>query len=168
MQQSSTEYTGDYYITDEHYAIAKRNGIKESTVRSRVYVYGWKIDRAIAEKPKQRIPTGWSEWKETALANGIGRDTYVSRVSRGMSPKEASTAPKMTSKEMAEKLVSTVRLYPAEFYDKAVSNGISKKLFYQRTSTLGWSLEDACTIPPGSVKGDRNNSRRKVKGGSVT
>lgn len=164
MNQTSVDYEGNYYITDEHYKIAKRNGINDFTLRSRIHNYGWEINRAITEKPQKRNSTGWSEWKETALANGIGRDTYFSRISRGKSPEEASTLPKMNSKDMMEKLVSAVRLYPAEFYDISVSNGISKKLFYQRVSILGWSLEDACTIPPRSVKGNRHNSRRKVKG----
>lgn len=154
-----TEY---YYITDEHYTIAKQNGIKELTVHNRVNNLGWSVERAITEKPMQRKSTRWKEFKDISLSNGIGYNTYVTRVHRGMSCELASTLPLIDDKERLKRSLNTNRKYPTEYYEMAKSNGIDTKTFYRRMKS-GWSLEDACSLPIVKDMTKRFSVGRKMK-----
>lgn len=159
----SIEDTDYYYITDEHLGIAKKNGIKEATVWSRVRLYGWSIQRAITEVPKKRKTTGWNKWKQVALSNGICYETFVTRVHRGMTAEESATTSPLDETESLNRARKTNIKFPDEYYERAKKNGISRENLYQRVTKCGWSLEDACTIPIVKNNGDRLRVGKRCK-----
>jgi hypothetical protein len=79
------------YLTDEHYAIAEKNGLKKHTVYQRVNEYNWDIAKAItAPNQNKRDVLGWKRWKETAEINGVCESTYLSRVRLGWDQERAA------------------------------------------------------------------------------
>lgn len=160
---SLTEDIDYYYITTEHYDIAKQNGIKELTVYNRVNNLGWSIQRAITEAPKKRKTTGWNKWKQVALSNGICYETFTTRVNKGMSAKESATIPKLSNSDRMKITRESRRKFSQEYYERAESNGISIRNFTQRVTKCGWSLEDACTIPVIKNNGDRLRVGKRCK-----
>jgi len=81
-----------YYITDEHYAEALKNGISEKSVRDRVRYSGWRIQRAITE-PMHRQELS-DEIKMKLVVIGVPELTYKRRVQYyGWSEQDATTIP---------------------------------------------------------------------------
>ncbi|HSH26050.1 MAG TPA: hypothetical protein VLA13_11040 [Massilibacterium sp.] len=73
----------------EHFKIAKKNGIGEMTVYSRVN-NGWSIEEAITRKVQKKKN---GKWLELARKNGIKENTFYGRLRYGMTEKEAATKP---------------------------------------------------------------------------
>lgn len=82
------------YLTEEHYEIGFKNGLKKPTIYRRVYQYGWSIEDAISKpvicrsKRSRKHP---KKYTDLALANGICLVTFYSRLKKGWSYEEAST-----------------------------------------------------------------------------
>lgn len=84
------------FITDEHYEIAKKNGIKRWTVYCRVNVYGWTVQEAITRKTmkKSECHKKYPDWVHKALKqNGISHITFYARLNRGWTIEHACTIP---------------------------------------------------------------------------
>jgi hypothetical protein len=80
-------------LTEEHYLIAKKNGISRPNVQQRYDDYGWSIERAITEPIKQVKQSPWSKWKDIALKNGIYNELFHVRLKKGWLPEKAATEP---------------------------------------------------------------------------
>lgn len=83
------------FISPKEYAIAAENGISAHNVYQRVYKYNWSNERAITTPLVYATQESkdWTEWKETALANGISASAFRKRIYRGMKPEMAATQP---------------------------------------------------------------------------
>ena len=92
----------DYYITDEEYAIAKKNGISKHTLNYRIRQMGWGKEKALTTKPRKY--TDRAKQVEIAKANGISRATFYDRLSDGWKVEDAYTIPVMSSKQILEKM----------------------------------------------------------------
>lgn len=90
------------YITDEQYNIAMKNGVKKSTVYSRVYLYKWDVEKAIntpvitREYRSRKYP---KKYTDLALSNGMSIVTFYNRVKSGWSYKKAATEPLLRKKK---------------------------------------------------------------------
>lgn len=87
----------EYELTEEHYAIAERNGINRRNAYQRFYSYGWSVERTISTpatgkgtKPGSKA----DEYMKLAESNGIPYKTYYSRVRYlGWSKERAANTP---------------------------------------------------------------------------
>lgn len=128
-------------LTLKERLIARRNGIKDETLKSRLRM-GWDKKRAINEPINKRLT---KEHLEIAKKNGINPGTVQNRVySLQWDVKDAITKPVRQRKY--EKCIKI-----------AQANGIAKQTFYARVKRNGWKEEDAATIPVG--KRVRTNDR---------
>jgi hypothetical protein len=79
------------WLTKEEREIAKKNGIGRSTLHSRVYLWGYDIERAITEPPKKSsIIDGY---REKCRENGVSDSLFHYRVNSGWNKEDASTKP---------------------------------------------------------------------------
>ena len=95
----------------------------------------------------------WAQWADVAAANGITKVTFGDRVKGGWSPEESATRP------LRKAIVYTL----ADGRDAvavAAEHGISRATLMQRIREQGWSVERACTEPPGHY---RYGSKPKVE-----
>ena len=92
----------DYYITDEEYVIAEKNGIGKDTLNFRIRRMGWDKEKALTTKPRKY--TNRAKQVEIAKANGIGRSTFYDRLSDGWKVEDAYTIPVMSSKQILERM----------------------------------------------------------------
>jgi hypothetical protein len=97
------------FLSEEHIATAKANGINYKNLFNRVYELDWEIDRAITEPVKKHSGL-WQEYKEIAKSHGISGTLFHARVKRGLDPKEAATLPLMSRTDSARKAGLTARL----------------------------------------------------------
>lgn len=81
-------------ITPEQLQIARKNGLKNGTLRHRI-LSGWSVERAIAETVKKAgRPSKYPpELIERAKRNGINRKNFSKRVLNGWSLEDAATVP---------------------------------------------------------------------------
>ncbi|MEY9975274.1 hypothetical protein [Lysinibacillus sp. RC79] len=136
----------DYYITDDDYAIAKRNGISRECVNDRIRGRGWSKERAL-NTPVQKKNRFSREILEKAKSNDIQLQTFRERVRRGWDIESAATVPPIPREERVKRSVSTRRVYPVEIINLADSNGISYGTFKNRVKKLGWDITTAATKP---------------------
>lgn len=125
-----------YYITDEDYATAEKNGIKKDCVNSRVRRLGWDVDRSITQPTRKRYEVPEEMWKEAEKA-GLTKNQVACRLYAGWTIEEACTKPIKKGRQ---------RLYPDWVYEKAKENGISHTCLNHRCKR-GWNLLSACTTP---------------------
>lgn len=126
-----------FYLTDDDFEIAKSNGISRQLAKSRVYDYGWSIQRAITQPRLSKAKSGAA--LERALANGIKAPTFWWRIKAGWGEERASTEPVHTSKNKS-------KLDP-EVVEIASHYGVSRHRLVQRIRQ-GWSIDAAATTPP--------------------
>lgn len=82
------------YLTEENFKTGIKNGIKRGTIYSRVYVYGWNVEKAINYPVKSRAERARKhpkDFTDLALKNGICLVTFYSRVRKGWNYEEAAT-----------------------------------------------------------------------------
>ena len=92
----------DFYITDEEYEIAERNGIIKDTLNYRIRIMGWDKEKAL-NTPTRKY-TKRSKQIEIAESNGIGRTTFYDRLADGWKVEDAYTIPVMSRKQILEKM----------------------------------------------------------------
>lgn len=131
-----------FYITDEDYAKAEKNGIKKITLESRVRKYGWDVDRAV-NTPNLKRSKFSDEQLKLMKESGVNIDTIKYRINHGWSFEDAISIPSYS--------LHTVRKYPEEIIQKATANGISYSTFRRRVNK-GWSIEDAYSIGLGGKR----------------
>lgn len=146
----------EFYLTDEHYRIAEENGIERIRVYQRVNENGWDIQRAITQ-PVKRHSTVWREHEELANKNGIKCTTFISRIKKGMTPKEAATTP-VGSIPKRRKI--TKGKLTKEHYAIAEANGIPRATVAARVYTYDWTVEEAISTPRYCGRGHKNLKRR--------
>lgn len=125
----------DRNIRPEWFAQAKANGIKKSTLRTRLLDLDWDIEDAISLESQTKP----NEWLKIAMSRGIKRGTFYGRIRKGYTPEEAVSVRFLPKKHNHER-----DLY--EYADKAVANGINRGTFWNRIYR-GADPEKACTIP---------------------
>src|SRR5690606_5986045 len=121
------------YLLQEDIDIARENGIEYRTLYSRVYDYGWDVERARTEQPKEYRPFKpiWDKWKETALSNGVGRDLFYNRVRKqGIREREAATTP-------VQKGGRPQSRWTVEELEIMERNGLNINMVNTRINTLG-------------------------------
>lgn len=136
------------YLLPEDYKISRKNGIKDKTVQSRVYEYGWDVARAITERPKQyhSFEPIWEKWREVAISNGIHRDLFYDRVRmQGISEEEAATRPLSKGGRPSTRWTDEER-------DLMAKNGINPNIVNTRVTVLGWTEDEALNTPKVSEK----------------
>ena len=92
----------DYYITDEEYEIAEKNGISKDTLNFRIRRMGWDKEKALTKPPRKY--TNRIKQVEIAKANGISRATFYDRLADGRKVEDAYTVPVMNSKQILERM----------------------------------------------------------------
>ena len=92
----------DYYITDEEYEIAEKNGISKDTLNFRIRRMGWDKEKALTTKTRKY--TNRIKQVEIAKANGISRATFYDRLSDGWKVEDAYTVPVMSGKQILERM----------------------------------------------------------------
>lgn len=133
-------------LEEHHFETALSNGITRALLHSRYYQKDWTLERATTEPVNVKVPSEHKTYIAVAQVNGIGRSTYLTRVSKGMAKEEAST------KEVAKRgrpkgTHCTSRPYTPEQLAVAISNGISRQALNGRLKRK-WNLERAITEPP--------------------
>lgn len=130
----------DYYLTDEHYAIAENNGLSKKLVQNRYYA-GWDIERAITT-PKGN--QGYlKEVVKEAARNGIELTIHAvsdRKNKLGWTYREIVTTPLGHRKDYKYK----------DYEELALKNDIGVLTFRGRLRR-GWTKERACTEPVQSV-----------------
>lgn len=85
--------TKQQFITDEHYAIAEKNGIKRENVYQRVNTYYWDVELAITKKVEKKGDL-WHRYEDLATQNGVTRNAFYYRTSvKKEDPVLAATKP---------------------------------------------------------------------------
>ena len=92
----------DYYITDEEYEIAEKNGISRDTLNFRIRRMGWDKERALTTPTRKYTKRG--KQIEIAESNGIGRTTFYDRLADGWKVEDAYTVPVMNRQQILEKM----------------------------------------------------------------
>ena len=92
----------DFYITDEEYAIAEKNGISKHTLNYRIRMMGWDKEKALTTPPRKY--TNRSKQIKIAESNGIRRRTFYDRLADGWKVEDAYTIPVMNSKQILERM----------------------------------------------------------------
>lgn len=139
----------NYYITDEDYAIAKKNGIKPATVWDRVRRHGWSKQDAITKPVRKNGKL--KKWIKIAESNGISYTTFANRIYiLGWSLEKASTVKNGRNK------------YPKWVFDNLEKNGIKYNTFVYRVKN-GWDMETACTGKTLTNKESLKRGRKKQK-----
>lgn len=87
-------------ITSDQLEIARKNGIKNRTLRHRI-LSGWSVERAIAETVMKRgRPSKYpQELLDQAKRNGINRKNFTNRIRNGWSVEQAANVPFNKSKD---------------------------------------------------------------------
>ena len=150
-----------FYITPKDYEAANKIGLSKNDVYRRVYEENWSIERAISTpKMKMKPMTKYTEEeKETIKKNGLTTRIVSQRVCRGWSIEKAINTPPIQPQQKAHGRGRYK--YNDEIINTVISNGIKLDTFYRRVRN-GWSIDDASTIPTGSIKiNTQNNIWRK-------
>ena len=92
----------DFYITDEEYEIAEKNGIIKDTLNYRIRKMGWDKERALNTPTRKYTKRG--KQIEIAESNGIGRTTFYDRLADGWKVEDAYTVPIMNRQQILEKM----------------------------------------------------------------
>jgi hypothetical protein len=141
----------DIYITPEEYKLAASHGVPATMLDRRVRQQDWPKHKAMTTPPRRSKPRGYfTEWLRLAKQNGIGRDAFFSRLSRGWSEDVAATTPIESEDEIREHaLMATehVRVFPEKYLRLAEQNGIPYATFRYRVKHCGWDYERAATEP---------------------
>jgi len=147
-------------ITQEDMYTAESNGIALKNVYDRVVSKGWSIDRAI-NTPLRKVSQEYLYHKNIALKNLISVSTFRTRVNvLKWRLEKASSTPVLDKRDNLYYVngIEKQRKYNRKYLDTAKQNNINKNTFYWRILYLGWTLEEACTIPPGT----KNAGRKKI------
>ena len=138
------------YVTPEDFETAKRNGIPEKLVKTRVYRDGWEINRAITKKVTSKVYEPWERWKDRAV---VTKYTFYQRM-RTKSDKvvwteeEAALTPKGSYPGGHRNAIKLTQ----EQLKIAASNGVTRRMIRHRVVKSGMTLEKAITTPKMSKK----------------
>jgi hypothetical protein len=162
-ERAATEPLKNNLEHKEWLKLAEQNGISPAAYNRRINESGWSRKKAATEPIKSRDDR---EWSKIAVQNGIHRDTFYYRVDQCFwTPEEAATTKPMPTEQIIEKATGLLKEYRAIeherlFKDKnnlfkatpqhfaiAEGNGISKGTVKSRIYKLGWTIQEAITVP---------------------
>lgn len=144
-----------YFITEEDFATAEKNGISRKNVTQRVDLYNMDVDKAIT-KPVKKKNTYDPKMLELAEKNGL-LHIFRPRVNSGnFTEYQAATEPLNTASQAGKKGRKNVRKFTDEHLRIMKENGISPGTARQRISVYNMSLEVAITRPL-SRRGNQKN-----------
>lgn len=126
------------YITPEHFAIAKSNGISQRNLTRRVYIDGWSINRAITQPIKKHNFTQEQLKKFYALEYSREQIHYYFKKYKTF---ERAYEIALKNKNKPK------RIFSDEQKEIILKSEIPYARVYQRVFFNGWSFEDATTIP---------------------
>ncbi|PHE19207.1 hypothetical protein COF59_08235 [Bacillus pseudomycoides] len=139
-------------IPDECFEKALSNGISKPTLRTRIFILNWDMERATTKPPDKRFgpkergtgkkfnyqaPT--TKEVQQAASVGVSRKLLDQRLCQGWSMERAITTPVGTSYEGQEKNVKMLKL--------AAKNGISESTFYRRRRDQNMTPYEAAITP---------------------
>ena len=135
-------------LTSEDYKRAEANGISRNTAYNRYYNYFWDKETALTKPPRPKNKSGYLS---IAIENGIDSQTFWQRVNVYKWDEEtAATTPPLTKEQIAERNRKRTRKHPEWVYDRMKENGITTGMLSTRLCRLKWTLEEACSVPPGT------------------
>lgn len=105
--------------------------------------------------------TDREKWLELAEKNGITKNTFLSRVQRGMDPQEAATLPPNSFRREKTWSIPGFGL-TNEQVKTAKKNGITEACMSTRLN-YGWSVEEAMLVPPSGKREDFQKIKAKKK-----
>ncbi len=136
------------YVTPEDFETAKRNGIHEKLVKTRVYRDGWEINRAITQKVTSKVYEPWERWKDKAVVNKMTFYSRMNNSAKGWTEEEAALTPKGAYPGGHRNAIKLTQ----EQMAIATSNGITRRMIRHRIVKSGMTLEEAITTPKMSKK----------------
>jgi hypothetical protein len=132
-----------YYLTEEDYATAEKNGINRKIAYQRYYLQGWKVEKTITH-PVKKIRRLYPKYQRTCERNGVSVSTFYKRLREGMEPEAAATLPTIARGTYPRNSKIT-----AEEYTIAESNGIQQRTVQARVYAYKWPVHLAITVPTG-------------------
>lgn len=96
-----------YYLTEEDFKKAWKNGITMTTLKARYYQYGWSLEKAI----NSPLYPNRCKYLEKARQNGIAISTYYTRINKGWSKEKACTIKTNYKKRNQPKEVMNIKEY---------------------------------------------------------
>ncbi len=140
-----------YYLTDDDFAEAKKNGISWRNLYNRFYHLGWNVERAINEPVNKGK---WPNLKKFELKNGISFAGFYHRLQSGMTPEEAATLPVLKN---GQKFKQKPLKITADDLKVAEKNGIKPGTVKARVYQYKWTVQLAITTPTGSIRPNRKS-----------
>ncbi|MDT0163834.1 hypothetical protein [Bacillus sp. AG4(2022)] len=146
-------------------AKALSNGINIKRYQQRIQ-RGWSPEKAASVLPKKQARRTDQKWIRIAKTNGIPYPTYLARVNKHFwSAEEAATTPVLNQEEVTKRatiarkeidqiiqhktftdpnnLFTVTKLH----IEQAALNEIPKGTVYERVYKLGWTVDEAITVP---------------------
>lgn len=140
-----------YYLTEEDFLIAERNGISRKLAKDRFYNKCWDKEKSIThpkrnkESFKSEVIKLYPNYKERLKELGITYYTLYSRCyNMNLDIKTAMSYPK--AHVFVKRGRKNVKITP-EHIKKASEIGVSEYALKQRVYNLKWSVEKATTTP---------------------
>ncbi|WP_077621540.1 hypothetical protein [Sediminibacillus massiliensis] len=149
-----------YYVEPQHYETAKSNGISKKHVDNRFYEKGWHIQRAISQPVMKRSSRDWDKWESRAK---VTRSTYMQRVRGGWSHENAALTPPLSPYQVAERNNRSRKIFSPAQELQMEANGIHRATAYMRVKKLGWTKEDAVSVPV--IENNESLKRARSKSG---
>ncbi|SDD28216.1 hypothetical protein SAMN02799630_02846 [Paenibacillus sp. UNCCL117] len=142
-------------MTREDYQRAKAHGISGPTLLRRIQ-NGWDKETALTRQPRKQAvrDEAYYSWRDVALSNGIGKETYKSRIYEGWSYEKAASEPLRRRVEEVppidpdESVGPQKRLISKEIHRLARCNGIPRELLLERVYLQKWNPIKAATEAP--------------------
>ena len=128
------------YVTPEDFETAKRNGIPEKLVKTRVYRDGWEINRAITKKVTSKVYEPWERWKDKSV---VCKMTFYSRLNTKSktvwTEEEAALTPKGAYPGGHRNAIKLTK----EQKEIAKKNGLSNRVIRYRIMKMDMTIEQA-------------------------
>lgn len=118
----------DYYITDDEYNEAQKNGISRVLLNNRIRIKGWGKKEAMTT-PLRKSRNLDEYYKKIAMENGINLETFANRIKLGWSNEKAAKTPVMDPREVLKVAREKQRKYPKELLETADKNGIKRRFY---------------------------------------
>lgn len=145
---------------------AERNGISRSMFYHRVNKLGWDYKEAATHPTAKKVKRSDAKWLKVAKGNDIPGSVYRARVDcLKWDHKEAATTPILSAKEVGKRNGDRQRREALKRYEQidndpdnlfeltprlikiAEQNGIAEKTARARVDRLGWTVDEAISIP---------------------
>lgn len=131
-----------YYLTEDDYLKAEKNGISRKNLYNRHYILGWSVEKSITE-PMKVHKVRWKHFEEKCQKVGLSRAGFFHRIERGMDPELASSIPPTPKGGHFQNRPGKLTKID---YEVAAANGIKRGTVMARVYSYGWSVEEAVSL----------------------